>query len=157
MTLRVFGCTYFIQDLSSGLDKLSPKSIKCVFVGYSKTQKGYLCYNPSTRKYLVSVDVMFIESVPYFSQQVLITISEIVSFTDCVVAYTSFSCFFASTASWNSGSPCNQASSGFQIRLHLSPKDSCLQTSPCYPLSSRQSSTISISHWSWYSRCSSKR
>ena len=34
---RVFGCVAFVQDLSIGLDKLSPRSIKCVFIGYSRT------------------------------------------------------------------------------------------------------------------------
>ena len=48
---RVFGCTYFVQDLSPVLDKLSPRSIKCVFIRYSQTQKGYRCYSPSIRKY----------------------------------------------------------------------------------------------------------
>ena len=33
ITLRVFGCTYFVQDLSPALDKFSPRSIQCVFVG----------------------------------------------------------------------------------------------------------------------------
>ena len=33
---RVFGCTCFVHDLSPGLDKLSAKAIKCVFLGYSK-------------------------------------------------------------------------------------------------------------------------
>ena len=42
MTPRIFGCTCFVQDLSLELDKLSPRSIKCVFVG---TQKEYLYYN----------------------------------------------------------------------------------------------------------------
>jgi len=64
---RVFACTCFVQDLSPGLNKLSPRSIKCVFVGYSRTQKGYRCYSPSTKKYFVSVDVTFFESVCYFS------------------------------------------------------------------------------------------
>ena len=71
VTPCVFECTYFFHDLFSGLDKLSPRSIKCVFIGYFRTQKRYWCYNPSTRKYLVSVDVTFFESVPYFSTQVL--------------------------------------------------------------------------------------
>ena len=68
MTLRIFECTCFAQDLSPGLDKLSPgldklspKSIKCVFVRYFRTQKGYSCNNPSTKKYLVSADVSFFE------------------------------------------------------------------------------------------------
>jgi len=66
-TLRVFGCTCFVQNLSPELDKLSPRSIKYVFVEYSRTQKGYRFYNPSTKKYLVSADITFFESVPYFS------------------------------------------------------------------------------------------
>jgi len=40
-TPRVFGCTYFVQDLSPRLDKLSLRSIKYVFVGHSRTQKRY--------------------------------------------------------------------------------------------------------------------
>jgi len=78
MTPRVFGCTCSIQDLSFGLDKLSPISIKCVFVGYFKTQKEYRCYNLSIRKYLVSADVTLFEYVSYFSIQVPVTISETV-------------------------------------------------------------------------------
>ena len=49
MTSRVFGYTYFVQDLSSRLDKLSPKSIKCVFVRYFRTQKEYAAIIPSPR------------------------------------------------------------------------------------------------------------
>jgi len=81
---RVFGCTYFVQNLSSDLNKLSPRPIKCVFVRYSRTQKGYQCYNPSTRKYFVSVDVTFFESIPYFSPQDSITASESISLSPFV-------------------------------------------------------------------------
>jgi len=56
---RVFCCTYFVQDLHFGLDKLSPRSIKCAFVGYSWTQKGYCWFNPANRKYFTSLDVIF--------------------------------------------------------------------------------------------------
>ena len=38
---KVLGCTYFVHDLSPGLDKLSAQAIKCVFLGYSRLQKGY--------------------------------------------------------------------------------------------------------------------
>ncbi|CAH9092634.1 unnamed protein product [Cuscuta europaea] len=37
---RVFGCTCFVQDMRSQVSKLDPKSIKCVFLGYSWLQKG---------------------------------------------------------------------------------------------------------------------
>lgn len=39
---RVFGYTCFVQDLTLSLDKLFPRTIKCVFVGYFKIQKGYV-------------------------------------------------------------------------------------------------------------------
>jgi len=56
---HVLGCTCFVQDLSLGLDKLSSRFIKCIFVGYSRTPKGYRCYSLSTRKYFVLADVTF--------------------------------------------------------------------------------------------------
>ena len=64
---RVFGCTCFVHDLSPGLDKLSAKAIKCVFLGYSRLQKGYKCYSPTTIRYYMSADVTFFEDKPFFS------------------------------------------------------------------------------------------
>jgi len=96
MTPHVFGCTYFVQDLSSGLDKLSPRFIKCVFVEYFRTQKGYRCYNPSTRKYLVSVDVTFFESVSYFSTHVHVSISETIPLSLSVLLLTPAFTIFSS-------------------------------------------------------------
>ncbi|XP_049934544.1 retrovirus-related Pol polyprotein from transposon RE1 isoform X1 [Nymphaea colorata] len=64
---RVFGCVAFVQLLGPGRDKLSPRAIKTIFVGYSRTQKGYRCYDPSTRRYYVSADVTFFESTSFFS------------------------------------------------------------------------------------------
>jgi len=95
MTPCAFSCTCFVQNLSLGLDKLSPQSIKCVFVGYFRTQKGYLCYNSSTRKYFVSADVTFFKSVPYFSPQHHVTASETIS----LPLFVSFSaCAFADSS-----------------------------------------------------------
>ena len=64
---RVFGCTAFVQDHTPGLSKLAPRAQKGVFVGYSRTQKGYRVYFPDRRQYVTSVDVTFHEDVPYFT------------------------------------------------------------------------------------------
>jgi hypothetical protein len=44
--------------------------VKCVFVGYSATQKGYVCWSPIERRLFVSMDVTFRELEPYYSTQV---------------------------------------------------------------------------------------
>ena len=64
---QVFGCTCFVWDVRPHVSKLDPKSLKCIFLGYSGVQKGYRCYCPSLRRYLVSVDVTFLENT-LFSQ-----------------------------------------------------------------------------------------
>ena len=59
---RIFGCTCFVRDTRPQVSKLDPKSLKCVFLGYSRLQKGYRCYSPSLNRYLVSADVTFFET-----------------------------------------------------------------------------------------------
>ena len=59
---RVFGCVVFVHVPSQGRSKLDPRSLKCVFLGYSATQKGYRCYCPQKRKYYISTDVTFFEN-----------------------------------------------------------------------------------------------
>lgn len=67
---HVFGCVAFDHVPSVGQDKLSPRSIKCIFLGYSRTQKGYRCYCPPARQYFVGANVTFSESTPFFHPQV---------------------------------------------------------------------------------------
>uniref|UniRef100_A0A2N9G0B3 Integrase catalytic domain-containing protein n=1 Tax=Fagus sylvatica TaxID=28930 RepID=A0A2N9G0B3_FAGSY len=66
---RVFGCVSFVHNHSPNRDKLDPRAHKCIFLGYSRTQKGYRCYSPSLRKHFVSADVTFFEDIPYYSPQ----------------------------------------------------------------------------------------
>jgi hypothetical protein len=67
--LKTFGCVLRTgQQTECG--KLDPKTVKCVFVGYSATQKGYVCWSPIERRLFVSMDVTFRELEPYYSTQV---------------------------------------------------------------------------------------
>ena len=64
--IRVFGCTVFVHNHPPNRSKLDPRAIRCLFLGYSPSQKGYKCYNSLTRKVQVSLDVTFVEDQPFF-------------------------------------------------------------------------------------------
>lgn len=64
--LKIFGSTAFVHNHQPNRSKLDPKSVKCIFLGYSPHQKGYKCYSPSTRKFYYSMDVTFFENQPYY-------------------------------------------------------------------------------------------
>ena len=58
---RVFGCECYVHLYPNQKNKLSSRAIKCVFIGYSNTQKGYKCYFPTIKKIIVFRDVTFNE------------------------------------------------------------------------------------------------
>ena len=64
---RVFGSTCFVHNLALGKDILAPRALKCVFLGYSRVQKWYRCYPHDLHRYLMSADVTFFESQPYYT------------------------------------------------------------------------------------------
>ncbi|BBH03625.1 hypothetical protein Prudu_014550 [Prunus dulcis] len=66
LPLKVFGCVTYVHVYSHQLSKLDPCALRCVFIGYSSTQKGYKCYHPPTQKVHVTLDVNFHEEVPYY-------------------------------------------------------------------------------------------
>ena len=67
--LRVFGSLCYVLIPGDMRNKLEPKSTKAMFVGYSTTQRGYKCFDPQTRRLLVSRDVKFIETKGYYEER----------------------------------------------------------------------------------------
>jgi hypothetical protein len=63
---KVFGCVCFVHIHSPTWGKLDPCALKCIFVGYSPTQKEYKCYNPPSWKHFISMDVTLFEWQSYF-------------------------------------------------------------------------------------------
>jgi len=63
---KVFGSTCFVHNFSLELDKLSVQSHKCVFLGFTRSQKGYKCFSPSLNRYFIFADVTFTEPSFYF-------------------------------------------------------------------------------------------
>ncbi|CAI7796265.1 unnamed protein product [Closterium sp. NIES-54] len=61
---RVWGSRAFVRDLSA--DKLSPRAVPCVFLGFPTDAPGWWFYHPTSRRVLSSQDVTFDESVPYY-------------------------------------------------------------------------------------------
>ena len=55
----------FCSNVRSQVFKLDPKSLKCLFVGYSLVKKRYRYYCPTFRRYFVSTDVAFFETTMF--------------------------------------------------------------------------------------------
>ncbi|KAJ4737614.1 Transposon Ty1-H Gag-Pol polyprotein [Rhynchospora pubera] len=70
LPLKVFGCVCFVKDNRPSVGKLDPRAVKCIFVGYSATQKGYVCWSPVEKRLFVSMDVHFREFEPYYTLEV---------------------------------------------------------------------------------------
>ena len=58
--LKVWGCDAYVKRLE--LDKLEPKSEKCVFIEYPKEIVGYTFYHRSEGKIFVSKNGSFLEN-----------------------------------------------------------------------------------------------
>ena len=71
----MFRYTCFVRDVRPHVSKLDPKSLKCIFLRYSRVQKEYRCYCLTLRRYFMSTDVTFFETTP-FSLSSLVTSQE---------------------------------------------------------------------------------
>lgn len=60
-SLEVFGCLCYPWLRPNAKNKLEPRSLPCVFLGYSKQHKGYRCLELSSSKFYISRHVQFDE------------------------------------------------------------------------------------------------
>ena len=66
LSLRIFVCAFFVHNIQQNQSKVDPKSIKCIFLGYSSNQQDYKCYSSTTKKMYNSMDVTFFEDYPFY-------------------------------------------------------------------------------------------
>ncbi|CAI7927723.1 unnamed protein product [Closterium sp. NIES-54] len=62
--LRVWGSRAFVRNTSA--DKLSPRAIPFVFLGFVPDALGWQFYHPTSLRVFPSQDVMFDESIPFY-------------------------------------------------------------------------------------------
>ena len=61
--LRVFGCACYPNTSATAPHKLSPRSTRCLFLGYSPDHKGYRCLDLTSHRIIISRHVVFDEDV----------------------------------------------------------------------------------------------
>lgn len=59
--LKVFGCGTFVLDTNPHKKKWKPRSSECIFLGYDQNSHGFRNYHRSSRKIIISKDVVFDE------------------------------------------------------------------------------------------------
>ena len=70
---KVFRYTCFIRDVRPQISKIYSKFLKCIFVGYSRVQKGYKCYCPTLRRYFMSLMLHSLR-LPHFPFRLLLQV-----------------------------------------------------------------------------------
>ena len=60
--LRVFGYVVFIHTHKMPFGKLFARAIRGIFVGFYTTQKGYCCYDPTSKRIFITKDIVFEEN-----------------------------------------------------------------------------------------------
>ena len=61
--LRAFGCLALAYNSAHNHDKLNPRGVPCVFLGYPVFQKGYKLFNLLIKQTFISRDIKWCENV----------------------------------------------------------------------------------------------
>ena len=59
---RVFDCIVYVHIPKQARNKLEPRAVKCVFIGYEVHQKGYRCFDPIHNKLYTTLGCDFFQS-----------------------------------------------------------------------------------------------
>ncbi|RDX68739.1 hypothetical protein CR513_52235, partial [Mucuna pruriens] len=85
---RIFRCVAFVHSHNPHREKLDPRDVKCVFIGYSSNKKEFKCYCPLSRWVFVLMDgksylevELVIESLPFPTQDVQVQVQEVTKLT----------------------------------------------------------------------------
>jgi len=73
---KIFGSICYVHVPYTLRTKLDAKAKKCIFVGYDERKKGWKCMDPTTNKFIDSIDVF--DEVTYYKKDGDISQSEIV-------------------------------------------------------------------------------
>jgi len=57
---------FFVHLPAHERNKFTAQSIKCAFLGYAITQKGYVCYDPQSHRIRISRNVVFFKNQYFF-------------------------------------------------------------------------------------------
>jgi hypothetical protein len=62
--LHVFCCEAYVSIAKEDKEsKLSPRTIKCIFVGYDHQSKAFRCFNPIVKKKFITKNIHFNENM----------------------------------------------------------------------------------------------
>jgi hypothetical protein len=64
---RVFGFKYFPYTWDTRQHKFDPKTVICIFAGYSDTHKGYKCFHPFSKKKNIHIKTCDVWWIIFFS------------------------------------------------------------------------------------------
>jgi hypothetical protein len=76
---KPFGCLCYPLLRPYNSHKLQPRSVECIFLGYATNAKGYICFDPKSRRYYTSRHVIFTESVFPFTKSLVSSSSSQIS------------------------------------------------------------------------------
>jgi hypothetical protein len=128
--LKVFGCACFPFLRPYNSHKMMYRSKKCIFLGYCSNYKGYRCYDPTSKRAIISHHVVFDENT--FPAKDWISSQPVPSATDSAPLQVSPSTMVSATLNPHPVTPTTNTISSSVIQTE-SPTPEFEPTSPSQP------------------------